>query len=79
MDRHDDSDAESNFKNAIEIRNMYPKEVFDAAVSRENLAQTYEARGQLSKAKEVRLSVGKLNIACANYKVRPKALHRRSK
>lgn len=68
--------AESNLKKAIEIRNMYPDNAFDAAVSRENLAQVYEMRGDLAKAKETRLSAGKLNIACAHYKVRRTVLDR---
>ena len=62
--------AESNLKKAIEIRSMYPTYAFDAAVSREYLAQVYEMRGDLVKAKKTRLSAGKLSIACAYHMVR---------
>lgn len=73
---HELEKAESNLKKAIEIRNMYPNHAFDAAVSREYLAQVYEMRGDLVKAKETRLSAGKLNIACAHDRVRQTAIYR---
>lgn len=64
-------EAESNLKKAIATRNGAGAQyAFDAAVSRENLAQVYEARRDLQKAKETRLSAGKLSMARANYSVR---------
>lgn len=65
------NDAENNFNRAIKIRDSQPGSnyAFDAAVSRENLAQVYEIRGDLVKAKEIRLSAGKLNIACGHFQV----------
>lgn len=63
-------EAEAQLHKAIAIRNIQPGAAsFDTAVSRESLAQVYEAKGDLKKAKETRLSAGKLNIACAHEKV----------
>ena len=61
-------DAEKYLTKAVEIRN--PKgTVLDAAVSRENLAQLYEARGNLEKAKETRLSGQPDKMVCSHYQV----------
>lgn len=63
--------AEAQLHKAIAIRNIQPGAAsFDTAVSRESLAQVFEAKGDLKKAKETRLSAGKLNIACAYENVR---------
>lgn len=68
MNRLDE--AEAQLHKAVTIRNVQPGPAsFDTAVSRESLAQVYEAKGDLKKAKETRLSAGKLNIACAHEKV----------
>ncbi|EJD03981.1 uncharacterized protein FOMMEDRAFT_155104 [Fomitiporia mediterranea MF3/22] len=49
-------EAENNLKIAVRIRNESLFESADAAVSRENLAQVYEAKGNLTEAKRIRLS-----------------------
>jgi len=61
-------DAEKYLTKAVKIRN--PKgTVLDAAVSRENLAQLYEARGNLEKVKETRLSGQPDKMVCSHYQV----------
>lgn len=60
-------DAEANLKEAVRIRNEIGSP-FDGAVSRENLAQVYEEKGDLAAAKELRLTKP-LEMACANEDV----------
>jgi len=43
--------------------------VFDAAVTRENLARLYELKSDLEAAKEMRLRGAPSSIACGNYNV----------
>ena len=62
-------EAEANFRKALEIRKDMKGEEWDNAVTRENLAQVLEAKGNLEGAKEVRLSYGDKSVCCANYKV----------
>jgi tetratricopeptide (TPR) repeat protein len=61
-------DAEENLRKAVEIRNAQ-KAGFDAAVSRENLAQVLEAKGDLVGAKAMRASGAPNEISCGNYNV----------
>lgn len=61
-------DAELNFRKAIEIRNSAGP-LFDAAVSRENLAQLMEVRGDLKLAKDTRLVGDPDNMVCGHYRV----------
>jgi Flp pilus assembly protein TadD len=61
-------EAEVNLRRAVAIRNTSGS-AFDAAVSRENLAQVLEAKGMFSEAKETR-DFGRPNkISCGNYHV----------
>lgn len=60
--------AEEYLLKAVAIRNV-EGDPFDGAVSRENLAQLEELKGNLSKAKEVRLSGAPDKIACGNDQV----------
>ncbi|KAG9219669.1 hypothetical protein CCMSSC00406_0006009 [Pleurotus cornucopiae] len=59
-------EAEDNLNKALEVRKGAGP-AFDAAVTRENLAQLYEVRGNMSAAKEMRLAGAPNNIACGNY------------
>lgn len=59
-------DAEVNLKKAVAIRN-HAGPAFDAAVSRENLAQLYEIRENLKLAKETRLYGAPDNLSCGYY------------
>jgi len=60
--------AEENFKQVITICNTArPQYSFDAAVSRENLAQVYEIRGNTKSAKEIQNSAGKAKMVCTNH------------
>lgn len=61
-------EAEFSLTEAVRIRNTVPD--FDGAVSRENLAQLLEAKGDLSGASELRLSRPN-EMACANHGVSP--------
>lgn len=61
-------DAEVNLKKAVAIRN-HAGPAFDAAVSRENLAQLYEIRENLKLAKETRLYGAPDNLSCGYYHV----------
>ncbi|TDL28422.1 hypothetical protein BD410DRAFT_780921 [Rickenella mellea] len=60
-------DAEANLRKAVSIRNAHQFSSFDAAVSRENLAQVLEARGNLAEAKAVRMTGAPNAISCGNY------------
>jgi len=55
--------AEEYLLKSVAIRNV-KGDLFDGAVSRENLAQLEELKGNLSKAKEIRLSGAPDKIAC---------------
>ncbi|KAG8898330.1 hypothetical protein FRB99_007504 [Tulasnella sp. 403] len=59
------AEAEENLKEAVRIRNGRGP-AFDAAVSRENLAQVYEAQGRWTEAREIRKSRPN-QMSCANY------------
>lgn len=61
-------DAEKYLNKAVSIRNRKGP-AFDAAVSRENLAQLHELRGDFTKAKETRLIGAPDKLACSNYQV----------
>lgn len=61
-------DAETYLRKAIAIRN-HAGPAFDAAVSRENLAQLYELRGDLKQAKEIRLYGAPDHLSCGYYHV----------
>ena len=63
-------EAEELLLEALDTRENRLGNSFDAAVTRENLAQLYEARGDGPKAKEMRARGFPNNIACGNYKVR---------
>lgn len=63
-------EAEFNLTEAVRIRNEVPN--FDGAVSRDNLAQLLEAKGDLLAARETRLSRPD-EMVCANYGVSTKA------
>lgn len=60
--------AEEYLLKAVAIRNVKGPP-FDGAVSRENLAQLEELKGNLPKAKEIRLSGAPDKIACGSYQV----------
>ncbi|TFK57068.1 hypothetical protein OE88DRAFT_1650632 [Heliocybe sulcata] len=60
------AEAETYLNRAIDIRGAVGSK-FDFAVSRENLAQVYEKRGHLQRAKEIRLESAP-NVCCSNYK-----------
>ena len=62
-------EAEDNLRKAVEIRNSLGRTGFDAAVSRESLAQVLEAKGDMIGAKAMRLSGAPNAIACGNYEV----------
>lgn len=59
--------AETEFKHALRVREAN-KAGFDTAVTRENLAQVYEAKGDLKAAKALRIT-DMNEIACGYYKV----------
>lgn len=63
-------EAEANFRKAIDIRQGMAHKSWDNCTTRENLAQTLEAKGDLKGAKEVRLFCGDDNVCCAHYEVR---------
>ncbi|KAL4260091.1 polyprenol kinase family protein [Pleurotus pulmonarius] len=58
-------EAEDNLTKALEVRTAGGPP-FDAAVTRENLAQLAEMRGRMSDAKALRLAGAPNTIACAN-------------
>lgn len=62
-------EAEETLKEAVRVReNLGAADAFDAAVSRENLARVYEAKGQLAMARQTRKKKEN-EIACGNYTV----------
>lgn len=63
-------EAEDNVKKAVEIRNSLNFTSFDAAVSRETLAQIFEANGNIIGAKATRLSGAPNAMACGYDEVR---------
>ncbi|KAG8895750.1 hypothetical protein FRC01_012208 [Tulasnella sp. 417] len=61
-------EAEESLSRAVEIREAGgPGAAFDAAVSRENLGQVYEAKGLWDQARQVRTRMLD-QMACGNYK-----------
>jgi len=58
--------AEEFLKKAVDVRNNQGN-AFDAAVSRENLAQVYEARNDLKEALQTRMVGWPDKLACGNY------------
>ncbi|KAL4069629.1 hypothetical protein V8B97DRAFT_603645 [Scleroderma yunnanense] len=58
-------EAEDQLKRAVIVRTNEGNS-FDAAVSIENLAQVYEATGNLEKALNTRLSYDPKNMVCGN-------------
>ncbi|KAH9950356.1 hypothetical protein B0H21DRAFT_723087 [Amylocystis lapponica] len=67
-------EAEDYLSKAVRVRNVRGG-VFDGAVSRENLAQVYEMRGNLQQAKDMRMSGAPDKFACSNYKCVRQTLH----
>ena len=65
MGRYDD--AEMMLTKAVSVREKVGT-TFDAAVSRENLAQVYEHKGKMALAKETRVS-NPNHMVCGNYNV----------
>lgn len=63
-------EAEPILLEALDARENRLGNDFDAAVTRENLAQLYEVRGDGPAAKAMRARGFPNNIACGNYKVR---------
>lgn len=63
-------EAEKVLREAVRIRSSKTPQSFDTAVSRENMAQVYEAKGDLQAAKAIRLEGKPNNLACSNYNVR---------
>ena len=61
-------EAEEQLRRAVVVRTTSGN-VFDAAVSVENLARMYEAKGDLTAALDTRLSYDPNNMVCGNYKV----------
>ncbi|KAG8921087.1 hypothetical protein FRC00_009153 [Tulasnella sp. 408] len=60
-------EAEESLSRAVEIReNGGPGAAFDAAVSKENLAQVYEAKGLWEQARQIRTKVPN-QMVCSNY------------
>ncbi|KIO22966.1 hypothetical protein M407DRAFT_53869, partial [Tulasnella calospora MUT 4182] len=57
-------EAEETLSRAVEIREAGAS--FDAAVSRENLAQVYEAKGLWDQARKTRTKVPN-QMVCSNY------------
>lgn len=66
-------EAQRNLEIAVRIRNSASSKnrdhVPDAAVSRENLAQVFEAKGNLAEAKRIRLKGAPDKMVCSNYNV----------
>ncbi|KZV71338.1 hypothetical protein PENSPDRAFT_751888 [Peniophora sp. CONT] len=67
-------DAESVLLEALDARENRLGNDFDAAVTRESLAQLYEVRGDGPAAKAMRTRGFPDNIACGNYKCPAQAL-----
>lgn len=65
-------EAEDMLKKALEIRTKLGRgHLFDTAVTRENLAQLYQAMGKPTEANEARLGgEAKGEMCCSNYRVR---------
>uniref|UniRef100_A0A8H8CQV9 Tetratricopeptide repeat protein n=1 Tax=Psilocybe cubensis TaxID=181762 RepID=A0A8H8CQV9_PSICU len=61
-------EAEVFLSKAIQVRNTSGPP-FDAAVSRENMAQLYELRGNLANAKKIRLMGIPNKLVCGYYQV----------
>ncbi|KAF8527058.1 hypothetical protein JB92DRAFT_2699550 [Gautieria morchelliformis] len=59
-------EAEANLRKAVAIRNASGG-AFDAAVSRENLAQVLETKEKFSEAKEIRDHGRPDKLSCGNY------------
>ncbi|KAI0788429.1 hypothetical protein C8Q75DRAFT_719916, partial [Abortiporus biennis] len=64
MNRLDD--AEHYLLPAIELRKINGP-IMDLAISRDNLGKVYEMRGDLAKAREIRLQDAPNNMCCSNY------------
>ncbi|KAI0309168.1 hypothetical protein OF83DRAFT_1179943 [Amylostereum chailletii] len=60
-------EAESVLKSALETRTRM-NNAFDAGVTRENLAQLYEARGDAKAAHEMRMRGSPKSLVCGNQK-----------
>ena len=61
-------EAEDQLRRAVVVRTTSGN-VFDAAVSVENLARVYEAKGDLTAALDTRLAYDPSNMVCGNYDV----------
>ncbi|KAF8582098.1 hypothetical protein K439DRAFT_1308471, partial [Ramaria rubella] len=59
-------EAEVNLRKAVAVRNSSGP-AFDAAVSRENLAQVLEAKGKFLEAKQIRDQGRPDKLSCGNY------------
>ncbi|KAI0052887.1 hypothetical protein FA95DRAFT_1553186 [Auriscalpium vulgare] len=60
------NDAEDQLNKALDVRSKIGPP-FDAAVTRENLAQLYEMRGNIEASKEMRMRGSPDQIACGHY------------
>lgn len=59
-------EAEALLWRAMEVREAHPREAFDAAVSRDELACTLQAAGRTAEAREVRLRAGQSGLICSH-------------
>lgn len=63
-------EADDILKKAMATRNNYDFTGWDAGVTRENLGQVYEAKGDLAEARSIRKSGAPNAICCGFYYVR---------
>ena len=59
-------EAETLLRRAMEVREAHPRESFDAAVSRDELACTLQAAGRTAEAREVRMRAGLTGLICSH-------------
>ena len=72
MNRLDE--AEAILQSALKTRTKM-KNTFDAAATRESLAQLYEAKADAEAAHEMRMRGAPQSLVCGNQKVNPVCLH----
>jgi len=75
MEMGNADEAKVHLEEALECRNKLPN--FDTAVTRENLGQMWEMKGDLLKAREIRNAGGPNAMACGNPKC-PGEMYKRS-
>jgi hypothetical protein len=59
-------EAEVLLRRAMEVREAHPREAFDAAVSRDELACTLHTAGRTAEARQVRLRAGLNGLICSH-------------